>query len=44
MDNGRKAIADELQAVATEGVERLEIPHVRLGKGVIGQVASSGER
>jgi transcriptional regulator with GAF, ATPase, and Fis domain len=35
--------SDELQAVATEGVERQEIPHVRLGKGVIGQVASSGE-
>lgn len=35
--------SDELQAVATEGVEREEIPLVRLGKGVIGQVASSGE-
>ena len=35
--------SDELQAVATEGVERQEIPLVRLGKGVIGQVASSGE-
>jgi transcriptional regulator with GAF, ATPase, and Fis domain len=35
--------SDELQAVATEGVEREEIPHVRLGKGVIGQVAGSGE-
>lgn len=35
--------SDELQAVATEGVERGEIPSVRLGKGVIGEVASSGE-
>jgi len=35
--------SDELQAVATEGVERTEIPCVRLGKGVIGGVASSGE-
>ncbi|HEY5512924.1 MAG TPA: GAF domain-containing protein [Geomonas sp.] len=35
--------SDEIQAVATEGVEREEIPHVRLGKGVIGTVASSGE-
>jgi len=35
--------SDELQAVATEGVERREIPHVRLGKGVIGQVAKDGE-
>ena len=35
--------SDEIQAVATEGVEREEIPHVRLGKGVIGEVAQSGE-
>jgi transcriptional regulator with GAF, ATPase, and Fis domain len=35
--------SDEIQAVATEGVEREEIPHVRLGKGVIGEVAASGE-
>ena len=35
--------SDEIQAVATEGVEREEIPHVRLGKGVIGTVAESGE-
>jgi transcriptional regulator with GAF, ATPase, and Fis domain len=35
--------SDELQAVTAEGLEREEIPHVRLGKGVIGQVASSGE-
>ncbi len=35
--------SDEIQAVATEGVERSEIPPVRLGKGVIGEVATSGE-
>jgi transcriptional regulator with GAF, ATPase, and Fis domain len=35
--------SDEIQAVATEGVERREIPIVRLGKGVIGEVARSGE-
>ncbi|HBA88265.1 MAG TPA: diguanylate phosphodiesterase [Geobacter sp.] len=35
--------SDELQAVAAEGIERSEIPSVRLGKGVIGAVASSGE-
>jgi transcriptional regulator with GAF, ATPase, and Fis domain len=35
--------SDEIQAVATEGVEREEIPHVRLGKGVIGKVAGEGE-
>jgi len=35
--------SEEIQAVATEGVEREEIPNVRLGKGVIGTVASSGE-
>jgi transcriptional regulator with GAF, ATPase, and Fis domain len=35
--------SDEIQAVATEGVERQEIPIVRLGKGVIGEVAASGE-
>lgn len=33
----------ELQAVAAEGVECRDIPHVRVGKGVIGQVASSSE-
>ena len=33
----------ELQAVTTEGVELSEVPTVRLGKGVIGEVASSGE-
>jgi transcriptional regulator with GAF, ATPase, and Fis domain len=35
--------SDDLQAMATEGVEREEIPLVRMGKGVIGQVAQSGE-
>lgn len=35
--------SDELQAVATEGVERSDIPTVRLGKGIIGDVAKSGE-
>lgn len=35
--------SDDLQAVATEGVDRQEIPHVRLGKGVVGEVAKSGE-
>ncbi|WP_136523480.1 GAF domain-containing protein [Geomonas ferrireducens] len=35
--------SDELQAVSTEGVERSEIPVVRLGKGIIGGVAQSGE-
>lgn len=34
---------DEIQAVATEGVERQQIPVLRLGKGVIGEVAASGE-
>ncbi|UFS68979.1 GAF domain-containing protein [Geomonas sp. RF6] len=33
----------ELQAVSTEGVERSEIPTVRIGKGVVGEVARSGE-
>jgi transcriptional regulator with GAF, ATPase, and Fis domain len=35
--------SNELQAVAAEGVERQEIPLFRLGKGVVGEVASSGE-
>lgn len=35
--------SDELQAVATEGLERSDIPTARLGKGIIGEVASSGE-
>ena len=35
--------SSELQAVASEGVERERIPQVSLGQGVIGQVASSGE-
>lgn len=34
---------NELTAVATEGVEREEIPPVRYGKGVIGDVAKTGE-
>jgi len=33
----------ELQAVATEGVERGALPRVPLGQGVIGRVAASGE-
>ena len=33
----------DLHAVASEGVAREEIPLVRLGRGVIGEVASSGE-
>jgi transcriptional regulator with GAF, ATPase, and Fis domain len=33
----------ELQAVAAEGMERDRIPHVPLGQGVMGEVASSGE-
>jgi transcriptional regulator with GAF, ATPase, and Fis domain len=32
-----------LEAVATEGVEREEVPQVRMGTGVIGEVAKSGE-
>ncbi|QWV94185.1 GAF domain-containing protein [Geomonas oryzisoli] len=35
--------SDELQAVSTEGIERSEIPAFRLGKGIIGSVAQSGE-
>jgi transcriptional regulator with GAF, ATPase, and Fis domain len=34
---------NELQAVATEGIQRDDIPLVRLGQGVIGEVAKSGE-
>jgi transcriptional regulator with GAF, ATPase, and Fis domain len=33
----------EFQAVAGEGVEREQIPHVGLGQGVIGRVAASGD-
>ena len=32
-----------LEAVATEGVEREEVPKVRLGTGVIGEVVKTGE-
>jgi hypothetical protein len=35
--------SQELQAVASEGVERDQIPPFSLGRGTIGQVASSGE-
>ena len=35
--------SSELQAVATEGVERDEVPRVAIGQGVMGEVASSGE-
>lgn len=34
---------NELNAVATEGVEREEIPSVKLGSGVIGSVAKTGD-
>lgn len=34
---------NELIAVATEGVDRSEIPPVRVGEGIIGWVAKSGE-
>jgi len=34
---------NELQAVATEGVSREEIPSVQFGNGIIGQVAKTGE-
>jgi transcriptional regulator with GAF, ATPase, and Fis domain len=34
---------NELQAVATEGVSREEIPSVKFGTGIIGQVAKTGE-
>ncbi len=33
----------ELQAMATEGVEKEEIPPVRLGEGIIGKVLETGE-
>lgn len=33
----------ELQAVSTEGIDCSDVPTVRIGKGVIGQVAESGE-
>lgn len=34
---------NELNAVATEGVEREELPSVKLGSGVIGSVAKTGD-
>jgi transcriptional regulator with GAF, ATPase, and Fis domain len=34
---------NELQAVATEGVAREDIPSVKFGNGIIGQVAKTGE-
>jgi transcriptional regulator with GAF, ATPase, and Fis domain len=34
---------NELQAVATEGISREDIPSVKFGNGVIGQVARTGE-
>jgi len=34
---------NELKAVATEGVSREEIPSVKLGTGVVGSVAKTGE-
>lgn len=34
---------NELQAVATEGIAREDIPSVKFGSGIIGQVAKTGE-
>ncbi len=34
---------NQLQAVATEGIDREEIPAVKMGVGIIGQVAKTGE-
>lgn len=34
---------NEIQAVACEGIQRENIPHVKLGRGVIGEVAKTGE-
>lgn len=34
---------NELQAVATEGVAREDVPSVKIGTGVIGEVAKTGE-
>lgn len=34
---------NELQAVATEGILREEIPSVKFGQGIIGEVAKTGE-
>lgn len=35
--------AKELQAMATEGVEKEDIPRIKLGEGVIGKVSKTGE-
>lgn len=35
--------SDELQAVACEGLEREDIPSVKLGSGLVGKTAQSGE-
>jgi len=35
--------ANELQAVATEGIAREDVPSVKIGAGIIGQVAKTGE-
>jgi len=34
---------NQLQAVASEGIEREEVPPVKMGVGIIGQVAKTGE-
>ena len=34
---------NELQAVATEGIAREDVPSVKIGTGIIGQVAKTGE-
>ncbi len=34
---------NQLQAVATEGIDREEVPAVKMGVGIIGQVAKTGE-
>lgn len=35
--------SNEIQAVASEGIQREDIPHVKFGKGIIGEVAKTGE-
>ncbi len=35
--------AKELQAMATEGVEKEDIPRIKLGEGIIGKVSKTGE-
>ena len=34
---------NELNAVATEGIERKDIPPIKIGEGIIGRVAKSGD-